>query len=99
MEVFNVGSGVPTDVLTIVETLQTLLGRVVKVEISGQFRLGDIRHNFASLNKVKRILGFEPAVKLEDGLKQFVDWVKGESVQNDRYEESLQELKDKGLFK
>lgn len=99
VDVFNVGSGVATDVLTIVNMLQELLGKTVSVDISGQFRLGDIRHNFADLTKVKKVLGFKPSVTLKDGLKQFVDWVQGETVQKDRYDESLHELKSKGLFK
>jgi len=99
VDVFNVGSGVATDVLTIVNNLQKLLGKTVPVEITGQFRLGDIRHNVADLTKVRRVFGFEPSVSLEGGLKQFVDWVQGEAIQKDRYEESLSELKKKGLFK
>ena len=99
VDVFNVGSGIATDVLTIANTLQQLLEKAVPIEISGQFRLGDIRHNFADLAKVKAVLGFEPSVTIEEGLRQFVAWVKGEQVQVDRYEESLSELKAKGLFK
>jgi len=99
VDVFNVGSGVPTDVMTIVNTLQELFGKKVQVDVSGQFRLGDIRHNFANLSKVQKVLGFKPSVNLEEGLKQFVDWVNGEALQKDRYEESLQELKEKGIFK
>jgi len=99
VDLFNVGSGVATDVLTIVETLQNLFKREVNIDVSGQFRLGDIRHNYADLTKIKNTLGFEPTVLLEDGLKQFVDWVQGEAMQADRYEQSLKELKEKGLFK
>lgn len=99
VDVFNVGSGVATDVLTIVNTLQKLLGKLVPVEVSGQFRVGDIRHNYADLTKIRNSLGFEPSVSLEDGLRQFVDWVQGEAIQPDCYEQSLEELKSKGLFK
>jgi len=99
VDVFNVGSGVATDVLTIVNTLQKLLGKDVSVDISGQFRLGDIRHNYADLTKIQNIFGFKPTVSLQEGLKQFVDWVQGETIQQDRYEQSLDELKSKGLFK
>lgn len=99
VDAFNVGSGVATDVLTIATTLQQLLGQAVPTEISGQFRLGDIRHNYANLAKVRSALGFEPSVSIEEGLRQFVAWVKGEQAQVDRYEESLSELKAKGLFK
>ncbi len=99
VDVFNVGAGIATDVLTIANTLQKLLGVTVPTTISGQFRVGDIRHNYADLSKVKKVLGFEPTVSIEQGLANFVDWVKTEQVQVDLYEQSLQELKSKGLFK
>ena len=99
VDVFNVGSGVATDVLAIANTLQQLLGVNVPVEISGQFRLGDIRHNVADLTKVRSTLGFEPSVSIEVGLRRFVAWVKDEEIHVDRYEESLRELQVKGLFK
>ena len=99
VDVFNVGVGVATDVLTIANTLQQLLGKTVPTTVSGQFRIGDIRHNYADLAKVSRVLGFKPTVYIEDGLGRLVDWVKSEQVQADRYEQSLEELKSKGLFK
>jgi dTDP-L-rhamnose 4-epimerase len=83
----------------IATTLQELLGATVPVEISGQFRVGDIRHNVADLTKVRAVLGFEPSVSIEEGLRRFVAWVKDEEIQVDRYEESLRELRAKGLFK
>jgi dTDP-L-rhamnose 4-epimerase len=99
MDVFNVGSGVATDVLTIATTLQELLRFTVPIKISGQFRLGDIRHNIADLTKIRKTLGFEPTVSIEEGLRRFVAWVKGEKIQEDHYDQSLQELRNKGLFK
>jgi len=98
-DVFNVGSGEATDVMTIVRLLQQLFGRQVEVRVSGQFRAGDIRHNFADLRKVGSVLGFAPQVTIEDGLRRFVDWVKQQDAGEDRYEESLKELTAKGLFK
>ncbi len=99
VDVFNVGSGVATDVITIAKTLQNLLNEQVSTQITGQFRLGDIRHNFANISKVSRMLGFKPSVYIEEGLRRFVDWVKSEQVQVDGYEHSLAELKSKGLLK
>jgi dTDP-L-rhamnose 4-epimerase len=98
-DVFNVGSGVATDVLTIANTLQRMLGQTVPVKISGQFRLGDIRHNVADLTKVGAALGFKPSISVEEGLRRFVAWVKSEQIQSDHYEESLEELGVKGLLK
>ena len=99
VDVFNVGSGVATDVLMIATTLQRMLGVNVPIEISGQFRVGDIRHNVADLTKVRAIFGFNPSVDIEEGLRRFVEWVRGEQIQVDHYEESLKELRVKGLFK
>jgi dTDP-L-rhamnose 4-epimerase len=99
VDVFNVGSGVATDVLTIANTLLRYLGGESEIAVSGQFRAGDIRHNVADLGKVSRILGFSPQVSIDEGLRRFVDWVSGERIEGDRYEESLDELRAKGLFK
>ena len=98
-EVFNVGSGVPTDVNAIVRMLQAAFGKKAPTVVSGKFRLGDIRHNFADLSKIERMLGFVPHVGIEQGISQFVDWVKEQKGGNDVYEESLRELVDKGLLK
>jgi dTDP-L-rhamnose 4-epimerase len=99
VDVFNVGSGVATDVLTIADTLRHLLGGKSEISVSGQFRTGDIRHNLADLKKISQVLGYAPKVSMNDGLRRFVDWVRGEHVESDRYEESLEELRVKGLFK
>lgn len=99
VDVFNVGSGEATDVLTIANKLKAYLGGDSPINISGQFRAGDIRHNIASLDKVSSALGFSPATSIDDGLRRFVDWVQGEPVEVDRYEASLDELRLKGLFK
>jgi dTDP-L-rhamnose 4-epimerase len=97
--VFNVGSGVATDVMTVATGLQGLLGTKVSISISGKFRIGDIRHNYADLARVRAALGFEPRVPFAQGLANFVAWVRGEPVQVDRYEQSIAELGARGLFK
>ena len=99
IDAFNVGSGVATNVLTIASTLQQLLGETVSIEVSGQFRLGDIRHNVADLTKVRAVLGYKPTISIEEGLRRFATWIKGEKTQMDRYEQSLSELSEKGLLK
>ena len=67
--------------------------------ISGKFRIGDIRHNIADLTKAKQLLGFEPKVGFAKGILEFVEWVKKQEVQKDKYDESIKELKDKGLMR
>ena len=56
------GTGVATDVMTVARTLIENYGIEVPLTISGNYRLGDIRHNFADISKARRLLGFEPVV-------------------------------------
>ena len=95
----NVGSGVSTTVQTVADSLKKLYQSDVDIKVSGNYRLGDIRHNKADISKIKKLLGFSPKVSIEDGLKQFVDWVKNQEVNYDKYEQSINEMKDKGLMK
>jgi dTDP-L-rhamnose 4-epimerase len=98
-QVFGIGSGVATDVLTVANSLVGILGRKVPVEVNGAFRVGDIRHNFADLSKARRLLGFEPRVDFAHGIETFARWVQTQEVASDRYEQSIKELAAKGLFK
>ena len=98
-EVFNVGSGVATTVLDVVDALQKAYGVEVPVTISGQYRLGDIRHNIADTTKLRDILGYTPAVAFEDGVQRFAEWVLTEPVENDSYEKSLREMAERKLLK
>lgn len=98
-EVFNVGTGVATDVLTVANTLISSYGIDVPVSVTGNFRLGDIRHNFADLSKINSKLGFSPTVDFKEGIKQFTDWVLKQEIQEDKLSQSLEEMKNKGLYK
>jgi dTDP-L-rhamnose 4-epimerase len=97
--VFNVGSGVATTVRTVAETLLKNYEIEVPIEVTGQFRLGDIRHNFADLGYIKSVLGFQPKVTFTAGIKEFTNWVNEQEVASDGYENSLAEMKAKGLLK
>ena len=97
--VFNVGTGVATDVLTVAKTLCEKYGKQVPITISGNYRLGDIRHNFADISQARSILGFEPKWSFADGIEQFTNWVNKQDIQKDNYEASIEEMKKKGLYK
>ena len=98
-EVFNVGTGVATNVIDVANTLIKAYNVDVPVRISGNYRLGDIRHNYADLTRINEKLGFTPAVDFEQGIRLFTQWVNGQEVVADKYEQSIAELKEKGLFK
>ena len=73
-EVFNVGSGVATTVNEVAKTLKKLYNSDIAILVDGKYRTGDIRHNFADLNKINRVLGFNPKYKITKGISNFVDW-------------------------
>jgi len=98
-EVFNVGTGVATDVLTVANTLIDSYEIDVPVKVTGKFRLGDIRHNYADMRKIKNLLGFEPQVFFKEGIKNFTEWVLKQKIEEDNLESSLNEMKEKGLLK
>ncbi len=97
--VANVGSGQPTSVMRVAETLKRLLGSQSELQVSGDFRVGDIRHCYADLSNVRALLGFSPAVDLEDGLRAFCDWVATQAIGEDRSAQAMAELTKLGLSK
>lgn len=98
-EVFNIGTGIATDINIVVKELMANYGIEVPVKISGNYRLGDIRHNFADLTKISAKLGFEPRTMFTEGIKQFCDWVNQQNIVESTYEKSIEEMKNKGLYK
>lgn len=96
---YNVGSGVCTNVQTVAETLKGIYQSESHIHISGNYRVGDIRHNYADLKVIQQDLGFKPKVSFTEGMKKFTDWVNEQEVKMDLYEQSIDEMKKKGLYK
>lgn len=96
---FNVGTGKSVDVMTVAKYLKEFYKSDSEIHISGNFRLGDIRHNYADISLARDILGYEPKFTFEQGLKKFCEWVLTQPVEQDNYKKSLDEMKAKGLYK
>lgn len=97
--IFNVGSGVATTVETVVSTLFDAFGRSVATRVSGNYRLGDIRHNTADVARLRDRLGFTPSTSFAEGVRRFVQWVDAEPLRGDAYDSSLEEMKSRNLLK
>jgi dTDP-L-rhamnose 4-epimerase len=97
----NVGTGISANVLTVAKILKGLYKSASKINISGNYRLGDIRHNTADITLLKEKLNYYPSVHFEDGIEQFSEWVKDQEVDTTTrgYEKSLEEMKVKGFYK
>lgn len=96
---FNVGTGVPINVLTVANTLKKYYGVDVPITVSGNYRLGDIRHNYADVTKAHELLGYVPQWSFDAGIEKFVEWVNKQAIMEDKYESSIEEMKQKGLYK
>jgi dTDP-L-rhamnose 4-epimerase len=67
--------------------------------VTGNYRLGDIRSNYADLQKITQKLGFKPKVDFNEGISRFADWVNKQDISKDNYDLSIEEMKKKGLYK
>jgi len=98
-EIFNVGSGRKTTVLEIANLLVEKLGGSATPVIDGKYRIGDIRHCYSDLAKIRSTLGYEPSKSLEEGLSEFVEWVKQQKVIPDLSDKASEELSSKKLLR
>jgi dTDP-L-rhamnose 4-epimerase len=95
---FNVGSGAATSVLAIANLLVDAFDGKVRPHVTGQYRLGDIRHCFADLTQIKEKLGFEPKVSLEQGINEFSEWVLSQPLPEDGLDRANEELKKRKMM-
>ncbi|SDK75750.1 dTDP-L-rhamnose 4-epimerase [Salinimicrobium catena] len=96
-EVFNIGSGNQYTIQFIADKLAEVMGKEgIKAEITGKYRVGDIRHCFADTTKTKKVLGFEPQVKFEEGLYELAEWLKTQ-IATDNVSKASNELSSRGL--
>lgn len=98
-QIFGIGSGTPTTVHEVAQLLVEQYGVEVSIEVTGAYRLGDIRHNYADGTKAEKLLGFSPKVSFREGVQYFAEWTKRQKVQPDAYEKSVAEMKARGLMK
>ncbi len=95
-QAFNVGSGESRTVLDVAQLLARTLGVDVEPEITGKYRVGDIRHCFADVSHARAVLGYTPQVRLEDGLRELAAWLADQPAE-DRAQLAHRELERRGL--
>ncbi len=95
----NVGSGQATSVLTIAREIKSFFDSRSAIEVTGAFRMGDIRHNIADVSRLEQVLGWVPDVALKQGLAHFLAWA-AEQAPEDKaaYLRSVNELAARGLM-
>jgi dTDP-L-rhamnose 4-epimerase len=95
--VFNVGSGQSFTVRQVATQMAEVMGRPdLRPELTGRYRMGDVRHCFADIGLARELLGYAPRVAFHDGLRELAGWLRGQ-VAVDRVAEARAELERRGL--
>jgi dTDP-L-rhamnose 4-epimerase len=94
----NVGSGVRTSVLEVAQAVKAFFRADVAIEITGRFRVGDIRHNVADTARLGALTGYVPKWLFADGLREFLQWAQSSAPTEAGFERSLAELAQRGLL-
>jgi dTDP-L-rhamnose 4-epimerase len=94
---FNIGSGRSYSVREVAAEMAQVLGcSELEAEITGEYRVGDIRHCFADISAARAVLGYEPTIELDEGLRQMTQWLSTQ-VPTDNVARARSELKERGL--
>jgi len=94
---FNVGSGRGVSVREVAETLARVLGSDVEAQVTGKYRVGDIRHCFSDISLAREVLGYAPRVTFEQGMEELVAWLQEQDRPQDGVEAHAAELAARGL--
>lgn len=95
----NVGSGVATSVMTVAEEIKAFFSSESDIQVTGAFRMGDIRHNIADVQAIKKLLGFTATTSFKQGLGNFLNWASQQDPEDKAaYLRSVSELTARGLM-
>lgn len=93
---FNVGTGKPVTILEVAKVLAKLLKSEIKPEVSAKVRKLDVRHCYADLTKIKKLLNWTPKINIEKGFMQLIKWGESEKAV-DYVDHANSELEKRGL--
>lgn len=77
-EVFNIGESQTVKLDDLVSKLETALGKKAIID-RRPMQPGDVPRTWADISKSRRVLGYEPKVGIDEGLRRYVDWLRGAS--------------------
>lgn len=95
-QAFNIGSGSDVSINEVAERMAAALGLDIEPVITGKYRTGDIRNCFADISLARERLGFDPKVRLENGIRSLSTWLADQTAE-DRVAQATQELTARGL--
>lgn len=93
----NVGSGQPSTILQIARLLAEIMDAKHQPHVTGAYRVGDIRHNYADNVNFRKAMGRDPTIGIEEGLRRFCEWVSTEPIPQDLLDKANAELRARNL--
>lgn len=96
-QVFNVASGRPTTILELARELARVLEVEIEPEVTGRYRVGDVRHCVADIRRARDRLGYEPRVSLDEGMVELMAWLREQDRPESRSGEHVADLASRGL--
>jgi dTDP-L-rhamnose 4-epimerase len=92
----NVGSEKGISIRKIAEIVSSALKIDIEPEARCEFRPGEMRHLTSDTARI-RSAGYQPQIKLEEGIERYIDWIRSQSDIRDYFSEAEQILKSKGI--
>lgn len=74
---FNIASGTRITINRLAEMLYEAGGVRTEIEYAPP-RQGDVRHSLADISAARKAFGYDPSIRLEEGLKEYMTWAKSE---------------------
>lgn len=97
-DVINVGLGSKITIREIAANLSRSFGLEPDIVTTKEFRIGDIRHNFADNTRLIEILALNPKIDIYNGMKRFSEWVMSQPLPVDMLDKANAELRNKKLM-
>jgi len=95
-QIFNVGGGRAVTVLEFAHLMLKSFGSGMEPLVRGDFRVGDTRHTVSDISHLNA-LGWEPAISVEENVRQYVDWIRKQTVSKDFLIEAERVMRESGV--
>ena len=94
----NIGSGAATTVLEVAQSVVDYFNSRSTIQVTGDFRLGDIRHNVADLQLASSRINYVPRHGFTSGIASFLGWAAAQRAQESLFTASMAELEGAGML-
>lgn len=76
-EIYNLGESQTTSLNELIQLIEGAFGKKANIEM-WKPQPGDVSITYADISKAERMLDYRPKIKIEEGIRRFVEWYKGE---------------------